>query len=272
MQFHSEGGLELLSRFSEKSRSINIDEYLFSGAVDNRSIIEIVGTPFTGKSLLYRFIAKCILPAQYKKIKIDGCDASAILIDTGHTQISKVAELMTSMICSACETAGARLPDEKVDLIVTKSLENLTVISCCDNTQFQLTLHTLEDELLSNGRVAALLAIDNILAYYWRERREKNTNFSMDWYTKSLITLIRARTSQFNIVTVYTRWDKWENCVSEHGAQTRHSCPLEQTSIDYRIQFRNESVPQKFIAHVQSANETKQVQCIISDSGIKWIS
>lgn len=208
MEFHSEGGLELLSRFSEKPRSINLDNVLFSTDIDNRSVIEIVGASSTGKTLLLcQFIAKCLLPAQYRGIQIDGCDACAILIDTlGHIQMSKIAELMTSTICSAYQAADVQPPAETVDYIVNKSLENLMVISCCNNNQLQLILRTLEDEFLGNERIA-LLAIDNILAYYWQARRERGI-LSMNYYAKDLLRIIRTQTTQFHTVTVYTRWDE----------------------------------------------------------------
>ncbi|XP_012538532.1 DNA repair protein XRCC2 isoform X2 [Monomorium pharaonis] len=199
-------GLELLSRFSEKPRSINLDNVLFPTDIDSRSVIEIVGASSTGKTLLLcQFIARCILPAQYRGIKIDGCDACAILIDTlGHVQISKITELMTFTIRDAFQAANVQPPSvETVDYIVNKSLENLTVISCCNNNQLQLTLHTLEDELLINERIA-LLAIDNILAYYWQARKERSI-LSMDCYAKDLIRIVRS--SQFHTATVYTRWD-----------------------------------------------------------------
>lgn len=268
MQFHSEGGLELLSRFSEKPRSINLDNVLFSTGIDNKSTIEIVGASSTGKTLLLcQFVAKCILPARYKGIRIDGCDACAILIDTlGHIQMSKIAELMTSKICGAYRVADVQPPAETVDHIVNKSLENLIVISCCNNDQLQLTLHTLEDEFLSNERIA-LLAIDNILAYYWQARRERNT-LSMDHYARDLLRIIRTQTSQFHTATVYTRWDR---PVSKHESHMKFASLLEWTGVNYRLQLSKNTVVREFTCNVQSTNDVKQICYTISDSGIKWI-
>lgn len=274
MQFHSEGGLELLSRFREKRRSVNLDETLFSSDIGDRNVIEIVGASSTGKTLLLcQFIAKCILPARYKGIKIDGCDSCAILIDTfGQVQMSKLAELMTIMTRTAYQTAGVQLPGETVDLVVSKSLENLTVINCCNNDQLQLTLHALEDELLSNERIA-LLAIDNILAYYWQRRREKGI-LSMDQYARSLVRIIRARISHFCNVTVYTRWDE---SVSEYEppvtSLSNSKCInlLEGTGVNYKLKLCKRSVPREFICRIESTNNVKQIRYTISDSGIKWI-
>ncbi|XP_072755876.1 DNA repair protein XRCC2 [Anoplolepis gracilipes] len=274
MQFHSEGGLELLSRFREKRRSINLDETLFSSDIGDRNVIEIVGASSTGKTLLLcQFIAKCILPTWYKGIKIDGCDSCAILIDTfGQVQMSKLAELMTIMTRTACQTAGVQLPVETIALLVSKSLENLTVISCCNNEQLQLSLHALEDELLSDERIA-LLAIDNILAYYWQVRREKGI-LSMDQYAKSLVRTIRARISQFCNVTVYTRWNEsvfqYEPPVTSLNSPKRTNL-LEGTDLNYRLQLCKSSVAREFICHIQSVNDIKQIRYTISDSGTKWI-
>jgi RecA/RadA recombinase len=269
MQFHSEGALELLSRFNEKPRSTNLDKVLFPDDISNKSIVEIIGPSSTGKTiLLCQFIAKCILPAQYKGIKIDGCDACAILIDTlGHVQMSKVAKLMTSMICSAYRSAGAQAPTETVDMIVNECLKNLMVIGCCNNDQFQLALHTLEDEFLSNERIA-LLAIDNILAYYWQERREKGL-LSMDYYAKTLVRTIRAQMSQFNVVTVYTRW---EGSKSENGTPVKCAENLsERTGVNCRLKFSKNNIAREFMCHIESTDGTKQIPYTISDDGIKWI-
>lgn len=267
MQFHSEGGLELLSRFSEKPRSINLDNLLFSTGIGNRSTIEIVGAPSTGKTLLLcQFIAKCILPVQYKGIRIDGCDACAILIDTlGHVQMSKIAELMTSAIRSAYQVADVLPPAETVNYIVDKSLENLMVIGCCNSDQLQLILHTLEDEFLNNEKVA-LLAVDNILGYYWQARKEKSV-LSMDWYTRDLLRLIQAQTAQFHAVTVYTRWD---GPVSKRESHAK-CAKLEGTGVNYRLQLSKSNVAREFICHVHSIDNIKQIRYTISDSGIKWI-
>lgn len=273
MQFHSEGGLELLSRLRENRRSINLDETLFPSDIGDRNIIEIVGASATGKTLLLcQFIAKCILPARYKGIKIDGCDSCAILIDTyGHVQMSKLAELMTVMTLTACKTAGIQLPIETVDLVVNKSLENLTVINCVNNDQLQLSLQALEDELLSNERIA-LLAIDNILAYYWQVRREKGI-LSMDQYARSLVRIIRTRISRFCSMTVYTRWEsvpQYESLVTSLN-NPKHTNLLEETGVNYRLQLCKNSVIREFTCHVQSKDDIKQIRYTISDSGIKWI-
>lgn len=273
MQFHSEGGLELLSRFRENRRSINLDETLFPSDIGDRNVIEIVGASATGKTLLLcQFIAKCILPARYKGIKIDGCDSCAILIDTyGQVQMSKLAELMTIMTLTACKTAGMQLPIETVDLVVNKSLENLTVINCCNNDQLQLSLQALEDELLSNERIA-LLAIDNILAYYWQVRREKGI-LSMDQYARSLVRIIRARISRFCNMTVYTRWEsvpQYESPATNLNSP-KHTNLLEETGVNYRLQLCKNSVIREFTCHVQSKDDIKQIRYTISDSGIKWI-
>lgn len=274
MEFHSEGGLELLSRFREKRRSVNLDETLFPGDIGDQSVIEIVGASSTGKTLLLcQFIAKCILPARYKGVKIGGCDSCAILIDTfGQVQMSKLVELMTIMTRNACQTSGVQLPIETVDLVVSKSLENLTVINCCNNDQLQLSLHALEDELLGNERIV-LLAIDNILAYYWQTRRERGI-LSMDQYARSLVRLIRARISRLCNVTLYTRWDE---SVSEHEASvtspsnSKSNGPLEGTDVTYKLKLCKSSVAREFICRIQSADDVKQIRYTISDSGVNWI-
>jgi len=267
MQFHSESGLEMLLRFKEKSHSINLDNVLFSTDINNKSIIEIIGASSTGKTvLLCQFIAKCILPAQYKGIKIDGCDACAILINTlGHVQMSKIAELMTSTVRNAYQAANVQLSAETVDYIINQSLENLTVISCCNNDQLQLILHTLEDEFFNNKRIT-LLAIDNILAYYWQAR--KKNILTMNYYATGLLKIIRSQTSQFHTVTVYTKWDR---PVSKYESYAKCTDTLERTGVNYRLQLSKSTRVREFMCHIQFTNNVKQIYYTISDSGIKWI-
>lgn len=268
MEFHTECGLELLSRFREKPHAINLDKNLFSNDINNDTVIEIVGPSSTGKTLLLcQFIAKCILPVQYKEIKIEGCDLCAILIDTlGHIQMSKIAELMSSMIHSAYQTVGIEPPIGTINSIVNRSLENLTVINCCNNNQFQLTLHTLENELFMNDKIA-LLAIDNILAYYWQERREKGI-LSMASYVKDLVRVIRSCTSRFKTIMVYTRPD---GPISENETSVRHNTNIEKLGINYRLQFHKTNTAREFVCQMESMNDMKQIRYTISDSGIKWI-
>lgn len=272
----------MLSRFRENRRSVNLDGTLFPSEIGDRSVVEIVGASSTGKTLLLcQFIARCILPARYKGIEIDGCDCCAILIDTcGQVQMSKLAELMTvATRTAACrQQAGAQqLPVETVDLIVSKSLENLTVIDCCNNDQLQLSLHALEDELLGNERIV-LLAIDNILAYYWQARRERGI-LSMDQYARSLTGVIRARISRFCNVTVYTRWDDAVSRYEAPATADPNNSPIKRTAllegqgVNYRLRLgKRSSAVREFTCRVQSTDDDeKQIRYTISDSGIRWI-
>ncbi|XP_077267444.1 X-ray repair cross complementing 2 [Temnothorax americanus] len=265
MEFHSEDGLELLSRFGVKPRPINLDNVLFSSDIDNGSVVEIVGASSTGKTLLLcQFVAKCILPARHKGIRIDGCDACAILIDTlGHIRMSKIAELMSSTIRGAYRVADVQPPAETVDRVVNESLENLTVISCCNDDQLQLTLRTLEDEFLSNERIA-LLAMDDILAYYWQARKERSV-LGMDNYARDLLGIVRAQTSRFHAATVYTRWD---GPVPKRESRAN---PLKGSGVNYRLRLDKSTVVREFMCHLQSTDNVKQIRYTISDSGIKWI-
>lgn len=267
MQFHCEDGLELLSRFRKKQSSINLDEVLFPTGISNDKFIEIAGASSTGKTLLLcQFLAKCILPVQYKEIKISGCNVCAIIIDTlGHIHISKITEFMIAMIHSAYQNIGAIAPVETVNAIVNKSLENLSVVKCYNNDQFQITLNMLESELLSNEKIA-LLAIDNITAYYWQERWKKSV-LTMDFYVKGLVKLIRTCTSQFRIITVYTKWDRPVS-KSEPCAKDYHT--LKGMGINYKLQLWTDKESHKFVCCVKSMQGVKKIQYTICKSGIKW--
>ena len=92
-----------------------------------------------------------------------------------HFQVSKLLELVTDTIETACAVPSASetvLIDSDKIAIARNSLRNLHIIDCYDSEQFFLTLHTLDDLFLSNSEVA-LLAVDNITAYYWQDREKK---------------------------------------------------------------------------------------------------
>ncbi|XP_076755959.1 X-ray repair cross complementing 2 [Xylocopa sonorina] len=254
MQSQIESGTELLARLNSKPKLCRLEGTLFLEGPRNTDIIEIGGERSTGKTLLLtQMLANCILPNYYRTAEIEGCNASAILINTDHHfEVSKLAALISDIV----DTIATDI--DKVT-IVRNSLRNLRIINCYDSEQFSLTLRTLDDIFLDNAKIA-LLAIDSIAAYYW-EDCEDNV-ITVDTYVKKLLKLIKTHTTRFNIVTIYTRlyedmYKQVKNLIND---------------IDYKVELCRVPNSKNLICTLKSeAVKVAREMCYsILSNGIKW--
>lgn len=262
MRSQIESGLELIARVNTKPSLCEIENTLFPGGLRNTDVIEIGGERSTGKTLLLsQMLAKCILPDHYRTIQIQGCNASAILINTDHHfQTSKLVELMNDMIDAAHKTSAASLRmDMMLDKtsIIQKSLHNLHIIDCYNSEQFSLTLRTLDDVFVNNTKIA-ILVIDSITAYFWEDCDGNMTNH--DHYVKELLQLIKTHTTLFNVITIYTTFSE-KTCNKEKQILY---------NVDYKLQLNRLHNSNRFLCTLQTEKNMRTIHYSISSSGIKW--
>ncbi|XP_047367330.1 DNA repair protein XRCC2 [Vespa velutina] len=270
MQSNLESGLQLITRLRKNLCVSEFDDTLFFNGLKNTDIIEITGDVSSGKSLLLaNILAKCILPYRYDDIHVKGLAASAILINTDcHFQISKLVKIMTTIVTDVYKSIDIKkVNNETINKIVNDVLDNLIIINCYGNDQFLLTLHTLESILFCNEKIV-ILAIDSISAYYW-QTRENNDIKSLDTYVINLIKLIRATTSQYNVITIYTR-------PSGLTINDIKSIKFITTNIlkelNYIIRLFKNNDSEKHLCLIESKKETRTISFMINTGIIKWIT
>ncbi|KZC13344.1 PREDICTED: DNA repair protein XRCC2 [Dufourea novaeangliae] len=270
MRSQVESGAELFARLNGKPSLRGLDDTLFLEGPGNTDTIEINGEHSTGKTLLLsRLVAKCILPDYNGTVRIKGCSASVVLINTDHHfQVSQLIEIMTNIVNVAYATPFTfDTINSDIDKInaVRNSLRNLRIIDCYSSEQFRLTLRTLDDLFLSNAGIA-LLAIDSITAYYWQDR--ENCVISIDSYVSKLLRLVKMHTNRFNVTTIYTKLPaSVDNCKGKQ-LMANHSA----NTIEYKIHLRKIHGSQNFTCILETGQSSKRMRYSILSSGIKWLA
>ncbi|XP_076233270.1 X-ray repair cross complementing 2 [Calliopsis andreniformis] len=268
MRSQIESGAELLARLNGKSTSLyGLDDNLFLKGPRDTDVVEISGHGSTGKTLLLsQMLAKCILPNRSGSVRrINGCDASAILINTDHHfQVSKMIQLMTDIVDTAAR-------DTNSDDIVRNSLQNLRIVDCYDSEQFLSSLRTLEDLFIGNPAIA-LLAIDSVTAYYWQDR-ENNATTTIDSYVRKLIKYVRTQTTRFNVATIYTRSRRRENDAIDRKGKVKTATNLVERIADYQVRLHRTHDSQgsaDILEDRYSLQLRRRLRYSISSNGIKW--
>nr|KAF7437684.1 hypothetical protein H0235_000075 [Vespula pensylvanica] len=250
--------------------STDFDDTLFFNGLRNTDIIEITGNASSGKSLLLaNILAKCILPDTYDGIRVKGLAASAVLINTDcHFQISKLIKVMSTIVTDVYKSVGIkRVNNETISKIVNDVLDNLIIINCYGNDQFLLTLQTLESILFRNNKIV-ILAIDSISAYYWQTRENSNIK-SIDSYVINLIKLVQATTSQYNVITIYTRPSTVTTNDIESMKFITTNIPKE---LNYIIHLFKNIDSEKHLCLIKSKKGTRIISFMIDTGIIKWIT
>ncbi|XP_076627270.1 X-ray repair cross complementing 2 [Colletes latitarsis] len=270
MQSEIESGAQLLVRLNSKPSLHGLDDTLFLEGLRNTDIIEINGERSTGKTLLLsQMLAKCILPDYYGSVRIKGCNASVILINTDHHfQVSKLIDIMNNIVDAACtvplKSETFKTNSEKIS-IVQNSLRNLYIINCYNSEQFFLTLRTLDDIFLDNSEIA-LLAIDSITAYYWQDRKN-NSNITVNTYIRKLLQLATVHTTRFNVATIYTRPP--ESIVNYKGKKFMTDFLTDAVEY-YKIHLHKIHDSQNLMCTLETERTVRRVHYSILSNGIKW--
>lgn len=181
-----------------------------------QSLIEITGPSNSGKSLLLNeILALTILPTYF-----NGKDSKAVLIDLDHTismqHLMKVAE-------KVIKNSGEKTSPEDIQFTIELRLQSVQIINCYSTDQFEIAMDTLDDLLVGNPDIA-LLAIDNIGAYYWLDTEDKLVK--KETHYKNHIARLKNICKKHNVVCAFT--------VDSNFVQSKGLRP----NVDYKIEMK----------------------------------
>ncbi|XP_055857571.1 uncharacterized protein LOC129920275 [Episyrphus balteatus] len=176
-----------------KLQSLSKDLFPSNGPAP-KSLIEISGPSNSGKTLLLNeIIALTILPTYF-----NGKDSNVVLIDLDHKlsipHLMKVAEKII-------KNSGEKTSQEDMQFTIELRMQSVQIINCYSPDQFEMAMDTLEDLLVSNPDIA-LLAIDNIGAYYWLDTDSKLVR--KETHYKNHIARLKNICRKHNIVCAFT--------------------------------------------------------------------
>lgn len=264
-QVQEESGWEFLARIRKRPLIEGLDSRLFANGPHAQESVEITGKLSSGKTLLLmQLVAKCLLPPVYDGIQIEGLDVAVLLINTDHHfRVSKLVHLMHCIVAKACRSQEILCSGSAIrELLIVPCLKNLTVVNCYDNSQFKVTLATLDDILMNNPQIG-LLAIDSISSFYWQER-DIGGVWLINQYLKNVLKILQKNIFRYNIVLIYTRPDNFGSKVNDTIALAEQAT-IEK--INYRIDLANGSC-----GAIGNAKENANVRFKVCSNGIKWIS
>ncbi|XP_015586606.1 uncharacterized protein LOC107263645 [Cephus cinctus] len=263
-----ESGLQLLTRLSNRPSLKGLCNVLFPDGLLSKETVEITGNVSSGKTfLMTQLLAQCILPLEYSKVNI-GLGIGVIFINTDHHfMVTKLVDLMCNYIKSAFQSNNQKLPsNEEMDVIINSSLKCLNIINCYNNSQFLLTLKTLETTLLENYNIA-LVAIDSISAFYW-ENRDEGGVWAMDLYITNLLELLHKSVTQFNIAVIYTRPS---NFVSKVQDPSEKGLKLTMKNINYKINVHRDEKSENHLCTIRTATNKTDINYLITECGLTWL-
>ncbi|XP_005091905.1 uncharacterized protein LOC101851788 [Aplysia californica] len=97
------------------------------------------------------------------------------------------------------------LSTKEVDHLVQQSLSNVQVLRVSSSQQLLVTLHSLQDLLLSDTDVS-LVIIDSISAFYWHDKSSEPANMSCtEQKMKPVVEVISKLSSEFYVTFLVTK-------------------------------------------------------------------
>ncbi|KAL6310064.1 hypothetical protein BKA93DRAFT_889792 [Sparassis latifolia] len=145
-------------------------------------VIEIQGPAASGKShLLYYLLMTCVIPTEYRSIKLGGWAKAAVLFDTDGTfSIRRFHQLLVSRLSSLLSRPGqmldmlSQLAPTPAEELASQCLASLHILRPTSSQQLAASLVNLQEYHSTNSDLQSLeigiLAIDSMSAFYWKDR------------------------------------------------------------------------------------------------------
>lgn len=206
--------------------SIGIDIFPDGGPTP-MSLVEISGRPNSGKTaVLSEIMARCLPPTYFS-----GRYCDVIFLNLDHKlSIPNFVKNIKRIIVDSGEPSTLH----EVDSVVESCLDSIQIINCFSSEEFDLAIESLEDILLANRNVA-LVAIDNIEAFYWNDVHKKLVRMSTHYnrHVRKLKNICEAH----KISCVYT--------VDSNCLETKSSSVKSGFSVVPNYRFQIQTLPDK---------------------------
>lgn len=204
-----------------------------------KSLIEINGPSNSGKSLLLNeIIAHTILPTYF-----NGKESQAILIDLDHKiSIPNLMKVTEKIIKNSGESTTPEDIQFTIDLCMQNSLH---IMNCYTPDQFEIGMDNLEEMLVADSKIA-LVAIDNIGAYYWLDTETKL--MKKETHYKNHVARLKNLCKKHNIVCACT--------VESNYFQSKGL----RTNVDYRFEMKQ-------LSNAGDESEKDVLQMLIEEPG-----
>lgn len=268
-QCDAESGFQLLSRCDSRLSVVGLDPVVFRDGPKLNDIIEISGDPGTGKTLLItQYLVKSLLPSKWKDNFIGGFCVGVVLVNTDHHfQLFKLVSMMEMWLMKCGDNENEKktfFNSETIEEIIKDSLKRLIILNCHDNTQFRVTLHSLEGVLNANHFIS-LVVIDSISAYYWLDTLQGGIK-KMDLYIKQTLKSIRNYLKKYKVLVLYTKQLYFQSA----NKLPRYS-EDDSSLVDYKIELHKPEDNSLYYANINFKSDEVVCQYSIEPHGICWV-
>lgn len=236
-----ESGVQLFARVSPRACLEGMHPILFGeNHPKPNEAIDILGAPEADKtSLALDILIRCILPGN---LNPEWKGRSAVLILTDfQINIHNIAHVMNFHL--------KKVLNSSVDIkaVIEESLDRLTLFNCYDQSQFEITVCTLE-KIIQEDENIALVLVENITSQYWPARFASDDKLSLYSHALTNYEYLLEKVKNLNVVLVSIRIK---------GIQTNDK-PL-HNSITFRIEVEN-LCDNNFLATVRNVETAIEIE------------
>lgn len=234
----SESGLALLARLGARPDMSNLQPQLLN-ALKPGEVVEFGGGPGSGKSFLcLHLLTSALLPQAWHGMKLHGCEAQIVFIDSDMTfNILIIENMLTRKIkrtlkkcqevlkkkrksgvndgelsiftnINEAEILFRTVKDDlkkKINDLVKNCLSSLFYFRCKDSSQFAITLISIDQLLITKPNIS-MIVIDSISAFYWYDKTYRVENwYKLEQYYNKIFKVFLSYIKENKLILFATR-------------------------------------------------------------------
>jgi len=286
----SESGLALLARLGARPNMSHIQPQLLQGLKPGE-VVEFSGDPGSGKSFLCsHLLTSALLPQTWHGIKLNGCEAQIVFIDSDMTfniliienmitrkikrSLKKCQEILKKKRKSAindCElsiftniTEAEMLfrthkedLKKKINELVKKCLSNLFYFRCKDSSQYAITLISIDQLLITKPNIS-MVVIDSISAFYWYDKTYRAENwYKLEQYYNKIFKVFLSYIKENKLILIATRQSLFQKKKIQLGDNEEID---DECSYEYMGKEWTNSVDRKIHLTISNSNQNNDLE------------